>query len=90
MDEPRSAVGLSQRGRRRIALGLAGLAAVPLVLVAACGNAVVRQRDDTRPEPNASTEGVRSVFPTLPPVTPQGTAQPLKSGAGQSEGTGAQ
>ena len=46
--------------------------------------------DDTRPEPNASTEGVRSVFPSLPPVTPQGTAQPLKSGAGQSEGTGEQ
>jgi hypothetical protein len=70
-----------------VALGVAALAMLPIGLVAACGNATLKQRDDTRPEPNASTEGVRSVYPSLPPPTPLGTAQPQKT-ATQSLGTG--
>jgi hypothetical protein len=58
--------------RRRLALGIAGLALVPVGILAGCGNAQQLQRTDTRPEPNASTEGVRSVYPTAPPPVPEG------------------
>jgi hypothetical protein len=69
-----------------VALGLAALAFLPFG-IAACGNAATKQRDDNRPEPNASTEGVRSIFPTTQPPTPQTTAQPQKSSL-QSPSTG--
>jgi hypothetical protein len=52
---------------------------VPTGLLTACGNAAVKQRDDTRPEPNASTEGIRSVYPTLPDST-EAPVEPLKTG----------
>lgn len=52
---------------RRLALGLVGLAVTPALVLAGCGNAGVKQRDDTRPEPNASTEGVRSIYPSAAP-----------------------
>jgi hypothetical protein len=65
--------------RRRLALGVAALVLVPTGLLTACGNAAVKQRDDNRPEPNASTEGVRSVYPT-PPTTTEAPVEPLKTG----------
>ena len=58
-DKPRVSPG----GRRRIAVGLAGLAAVPALLLAACGNADHKVSQDTRPDPRASTEGVQSALP---------------------------
>jgi hypothetical protein len=64
---------------RRLALGVAALALAPIGLLTACGNAGVQQKDDTRPEPNASTEGVRSVYPTVP-STSQQPVEPLKTG----------
>jgi hypothetical protein len=51
----------------------------PIGLLAGCGNAGAQQRKDTRPEPNASTEGIRSVYPT-PPTTNELPVEPLKSG----------
>jgi hypothetical protein len=65
--------------RRRFALGVAALALVPVGLLTACGNAGSLQKDDTRPEPNASTEGVRSVYPT-PPTTSEKPVEGLKTG----------
>jgi hypothetical protein len=73
---------------RRLTVGVAALALAATGVLSACGNGVVKQRDDTRPEPNASTEGVRSVYPTAPPPVPEGPAVPQKSGAGQSQATG--
>lgn len=66
--------------RRRLALGVAVLALAPIGILAGCGNAVVKQRDDNRPEPNASTEGVRSVYPTPGLPTPRGTYVAPRSG----------
>ncbi|HSP37606.1 MAG TPA: hypothetical protein VLR26_07625 [Frankiaceae bacterium] len=63
-----------------MALGLAALALAPVGLLAACGNAAQLQRNDARPEPNASTEGVRSVYPTAPPPTPAGPIVVPRSG----------
>jgi hypothetical protein len=48
---------LSIRGRRRIAVSLAGLAAAPVLLLVACGNADRTVNNDNRPDPKASTEG---------------------------------
>lgn len=66
--------------RRRLALGIAALSLVPVGILAGCGNGAVKQRDDTRPEPNPSTEGVRSVYPTAPPPTPEGAFVVPRSG----------
>ena len=63
----------SSSARRGLALGIAALALLPIGILAGCGNGALKQRDDSRPEPNASTEGVRSVFPTVGAPTPQGT-----------------
>ncbi len=41
-------------------MSLAGLAAVPALLLAACGNAEHKVSQDNRPDPRASTEGVQS------------------------------
>jgi hypothetical protein len=73
---------------RRLTVAVAALTLAATGVLSACGNAGLKQRDDTRPEPNASTEGVRSVYPTAPPPVQQGPAVPQKSGAGQSEATG--
>lgn len=79
--------GLTAPGRRRIAVGIGGLVAAPVLLLTACGNAKHLQNIDTRPEPNASTEGVRSVYPQ-PPVDPnRPPIVPLRSG-GESPGAG--
>jgi hypothetical protein len=66
--------------RRRLALGIAALAIAPIGLLAGCGNAGQQQANDTRPEPNASTEGVRSVFPTAPPPITEAPIAGIKSG----------
>jgi hypothetical protein len=73
---------------RRLTVGIVALALAGTGVLSACGNAGLKQRDDTRPEPNASTEGVRSVYPTAPPPVPVGPVVPQKSGAGQSQATG--
>ncbi len=57
---------LSNGGRRRLAIGLAGVAAVPVLLIA-CGNADHKVSEDNRPDPRASTAGVQSAYPA--PVT---------------------
>jgi hypothetical protein len=75
---PRTCDPQPSSARRRIALGVAALVLIPTGLLTACGNAAIKQRDDTRPEPNASTEGVRSVYPTLPST--QAPVLPPKSG----------
>jgi hypothetical protein len=62
-DKPRVSAG----GRRKIAVSLAGLAAVPALLLAACGNADHKISQDNRPDPRASTEGVQSALPTPVP-----------------------
>ncbi|HEX4017522.1 MAG TPA: hypothetical protein VHX15_12375 [Frankiaceae bacterium] len=54
-------------GRRRIAVSLAGLAAVPALLLAACGNADHKVANDGRPDARASTEGVQSALPSPVP-----------------------
>lgn len=59
-DKPR----VSVVGRRKIAVSLAGLAAVPALLLAACGNADHKVSQDNRPDPRASTEGVQSELPS--------------------------
>ncbi|HEX4430014.1 MAG TPA: hypothetical protein VHZ96_12175 [Frankiaceae bacterium] len=58
---------MSVAGRRRIAVSLAGLAAVPALLLAACGNADHKVARDDRPDARASTEGVQTVLPTPVP-----------------------
>jgi hypothetical protein len=58
-DKPQVSIG----GRRRIAVSLAGLAAVPALLLVACGNADHKVTNDNRPDPRASTEGARSQLP---------------------------
>ncbi len=45
-------------------MSLAGLAAVPALLLAACGNAEHKVSQDNRPDPRASTEGVQSALPS--------------------------
>jgi hypothetical protein len=55
---------MSTVGRRKIAVSLAGLAAVPALLLAACGNADHKVSRDDRPDPRASTEGVQSALPS--------------------------
>ena len=42
------------------ALVIAGLAAVPVVLLAACGNAEHKIANDNGPDPRASTAGVHA------------------------------
>ena len=54
---------VSIRGRRRIAVSLAGLAAVPALLLAACGNADRTVNNDNRPDAKASTEGAIQELP---------------------------
>ncbi len=48
-------------------MSLAGLAAVPALLLAACGNAQHKISQDNRPDPRASTEGVQSALPAPVP-----------------------
>jgi hypothetical protein len=79
-DPQRSETPSLSPARRWLALGVAGLALAPIGILAGCGNAVVKQRDDTRPEPNASTEGTRSVYPTADVPTPHGTYVAPRSG----------
>jgi hypothetical protein len=66
--------------RRRLALGIAALALTPIAILVGCGNAGQQQANDPRPEPNASTEGVRKVYPTTPateaPVVPPKSGVP--------------
>ena len=59
-DKPR----VSTAGRRKIAVSLAGLAAVPALLLAACGNADHKVANDDRPDARASTAGVQSALPS--------------------------
>jgi hypothetical protein len=59
----------SRQHRRALAAGLAGLAAVPVLLLTACGNAEHKVTNDLRPDPRASTEGARLAYP-----------QPIESG----------
>ncbi len=61
---------MSVSGRRRLALSLAGLAAVPAILLAACGNADHKVSQDTRPDARPSTVGVQPVFPSAVPTDP--------------------
>jgi hypothetical protein len=61
---------LSSGGRRRLAVSLAGLTAVPVVLLAACGNAQHKISEDTLPDARASTEGAISAYPTVVPSVP--------------------
>ena len=70
-DKPQLSTGqLSIRGRRHLAAGLAGLIAVPVLLLAACGNADRKVANDPRPDPRASTAGAQSAYP-----------QPIESGS---------
>jgi hypothetical protein len=59
---------VSVKGRRKIAVSLAGLAAVPALLLAACGNAQHKIANDGSPDPRASTEGAQSVLPAPLPT----------------------
>jgi hypothetical protein len=68
-----TSVSRSSSARRGLALGVAALALLPVGILAGCGNGGIKQRDDSRPEPNASTEGVRSVYPSPGAPTPQGS-----------------
>jgi hypothetical protein len=52
-----------RRARKGLATGLAGLIAVPVLLLAACGNAEHKISNDLRPDPRASTEGGRQAYP---------------------------
>ena len=79
---PRPVGLLSPSGRRRVALGVAALAMLPIGLVAACGNATLKQRDDTRPEPNASSEAARQVYPSAAPAGALPTASPNPGSGG--------
>ncbi|MCW2545683.1 MAG: hypothetical protein JWN96_143 [Mycobacterium sp.] len=65
---------LSIRGRRRIAVCLAGLVAAPALLLVACGNADRTVNNDNRPDPKASTEGAIVELPQ-----PVGTDSALNS-----------
>jgi hypothetical protein len=62
-DKPQQSGRVSVGSRSRLAVSLAGLAAFPIVLLAACGNADHKVGSDTRPDPRASTEGVQSALP---------------------------
>jgi hypothetical protein len=61
-------------------VGVAALALAPIGILAGCGNAASLQRSDNRPEPNASTEGVRSVYPTVPVLPSEGPTVVPRSG----------
>ncbi len=83
--QPLDALGAT--ARRSLRLGLIALATAPVALVVACGSATQQTTQDTRPEPNASTEGVRSVYPE--PVEEQSRPpQVVPRSATQSQGTG--
>jgi hypothetical protein len=47
---------------------LVSLAAVPAVLLAACGDADHKVSRDNRPDPRASTQGVQSALPSPVPT----------------------
>lgn len=49
--------------RRVLAAGLVGVGALPLALLAGCGNQAQKQANDVRPDPRASTQGARVVPP---------------------------
>jgi hypothetical protein len=79
--DPQRSEKLSSRpARRRLAIGVAALALAPIGVLAGCGNAGALQHSDTRPEPNASTEGVRSVYPTVPVLPSEGPTVAPRSG----------
>jgi hypothetical protein len=64
-----------------VTLGVTTMALIGVSL-SGCGNAGAKQKDDTRPEPNASTEGVRSVFPSAAPEGALTTASPNPGSGG--------
>jgi hypothetical protein len=70
---------------RRVALGLTTTALIGVSLLSGCGNAAEKQSTDTRPEPNASTEGARQVYPSAAPEGALPSASPLP-GSGGREG----
>lgn len=71
---------------RRVTLGLTTMALIGVSL-SGCGNAVAKQSSDTRPEPNASSEGARQVFPSAAPQGALPSASPLPgSGGGTGRG----
>lgn len=68
---------LSHGGRRRLAVSLAGLVAVPAVLLAACGNADQKITHDDRPDARASTDGAIQVYPAPATSVPVVSGKPL-------------
>ncbi len=74
--------GLSRGARRRLGVGLVGLAVLPAGLLVGCGNQEHKQSSDTRPDPRASTEGVRVITPGPAGVlsTAGPTVQPQEGG----------
>ena len=64
------------QGRRRIAVSLAGLAAVPALLLAACGNAEHKISQDNGPDARASTQGAQSALPVPVPNDPSLNSPP--------------
>jgi hypothetical protein len=68
---------VSVQGRRRIAVSLVGLAAVPVVLLAACGNAEHKISQDNGPDARASTVGVQSALPAPVPTDSQLNSPPF-------------
>ena len=69
---------LSVQGRRRLAVSLVGLAVAPIAFLVACGNADHKVRNDPRPDPRASTQGVRTELPS--PVASDSVLNPPADG----------
>jgi hypothetical protein len=67
---------------RRVTVGLTTTALVGVSLLSGCGNAVQKQSTDTRPEPNASSEGARQVYPSAAPAGALPTASPNPGSGG--------
>ncbi len=67
---------------RRVTVGLTATVLVGASLLSGCGNAVKKQSTDTRPEPNASSEGARSVYPSAAPQGALPSATPLPGSGG--------
>jgi hypothetical protein len=70
---------------RRVTLGLTTTALIGVSLLSGCGNAVEKQSTDTRPEPNATTEGARQVYPSAAPQGALPSASPLPGSGGDAE-----
>jgi hypothetical protein len=69
---------------RRVTLGLTTTALIGVSLLSGCGNAAKKQATDTRPEPNASTEGARQVYPSAAPAGALPSASPLPGSGGDA------